>query len=419
MPGGQGPAPPELPVLPVHHPGVQSQRCWASMGHPCRQRGCAPPAPILCPVPWGVWRCRGISCPPPRPKPLCPSRQPQIFFLKMFLVALPSIFVSWPRPLHPPSPLTAWVGLLRGFPLSQRSPPSLPTRINLSKKKKRPVKAISGRARASRLPSVALGAGSGENFQLQRETLCLAMAETWEEKADCKGGGVAGDAGVHPGVRHSSGEGCWNSSLHFRCETIGVWGLMALMRGVQRRETGPQYGFSRAMRDAVRCSLQTVAWGIGAHHCTGIAPIASANERREGARVQGAPWGTPRAPQPLSPAAPEPLSLQLSAGKCGVSRLNTWISGTPTLFKAGEGRKLAPSLTVGSWSGVPLPPMHHKATPRPGQDSGSQGWKTKRTYRVGAFWGCKAELLTLPSPTLRPELPPASGSRMLPSQARV
>lgn len=50
------------------------------------------------------------------------------------------------------------------------------------------VKAISGRARAGGFPSAALGARSGENFQLQRETH-LATAETWEEKADCNGQG--------------------------------------------------------------------------------------------------------------------------------------------------------------------------------------------------------------------------------------
>lgn len=175
----------------------------------------------------------------------------------------------------------------------------------------------------------------------------------------------------------------------------------------------------------VRCrSLLTADGGVGhrgtslhGHRCP--SRLLTSAGKEPGCRVLpvGRPEPrSPRAPQPPSPTAPEPLSLQRSAGKCGISRLNTWISGTPTLFKAGEGRKLAPSLTVGSRSGVLLPPVHHKATPRPVQDSGSQGWKTKRSHRVGAFWGCKAEL---PSPMLHPELPPATGSRMLPSQARV
>ena len=77
----------------------------------------SPPSSSQCPG-----EPRGVRVSPDSPEPPCPSRQPQVFFLKMCLVALPSIFVSWPRPLHPPSSLTAWVGLLRGFPLSQWSP---------------------------------------------------------------------------------------------------------------------------------------------------------------------------------------------------------------------------------------------------------------------------------------------------------
>lgn len=249
-------------------------RASSPQGSQCSQytvlgvHGASMPAEGLClphlhPLPSAPGSLEVSGCLLPSPKPPFPSHQPQVFFLKMILVALPSIFVSWPRPLHPPSLLSAWAGLLRGFPLSQWSPPSLPTRINLSKKKKRTVKAISGRARAGGFPSAALGARSGENFQLQRETH-LATAESWEEKADCNGQG----RGIMAPGRDAGNPAC----------VSGVKQLGLGFDGFDERSSKRRDGAKMSLfQGDVRCTLlltgDAMLWGtsLHGHRCTGIA----------------------------------------------------------------------------------------------------------------------------------------------------
>lgn len=117
---GQGPVSPRTPstqplganpeVPEVHGPLVLVEGLCLSHPHPLPSNPQSPGGILVSP-----------ACPV-----LCPSCQPQVFCLKMLLIALPSIFVSWPLLLHPPSSLTAWVGLLRGFPHPSGLPPHYP-----------------------------------------------------------------------------------------------------------------------------------------------------------------------------------------------------------------------------------------------------------------------------------------------------
>lgn len=193
------------------------------MDHPCWSRGCASPIPILCLATRGA---RGVSgcLLPTSPLPLLPapgflfkdaSHRSSQYFCLLAMTAASSLIIY----------CLGWVA--SWFPPSQRSPSSLPTRRNLSKKIKRTVKAISGRARASGFPSAAWGARSGENFHLPRET-CPAAAETWEDKASGKGRG--GRLGTWSPPRGAA----WLQAGLLQTQPV----LLALWRVVQRRETG-------------------------------------------------------------------------------------------------------------------------------------------------------------------------------------
>lgn len=183
------------------------------------------PSPPSSQQPAEPGRHHGVSC-LPCPLPLLPapgflfkdaSHCSSQYFCLLATTAASSLIIN----------CLGWVA--PWFPPSQRSPSSLPTRrFFFSKKNKRTVKAISGRARASWFPSAARGARSGENFHLPRET-CPAAAEIWEDKAGGKGRG--GRLGMQSSPRGAS---------RLRAGLLQTRRVpSALWRGAQRRETGP------------------------------------------------------------------------------------------------------------------------------------------------------------------------------------
>lgn len=132
-------------------------------------------------------------------------------------------------------------------------------------------------------------------------------------------------------------------------------------------------------------------WSIG--HIAAWTPLhpVSANEQWERTRVQAASQDLHSPPR--TPQAP---SSQTHAGKRRVSRPTPGSQEPPRCSKA-EGRKPSHSPPQGAEQGLSSLPK----SPRLVQDSGSQGWKCKRS-QAGAFWGRRAEL-PAPPPAAAPQ----------------
>jgi len=140
----------------------------------------------------------------------------------------------------------------------------------------------------------------------------------------------------------------------------------------------------------VRCPLplgaeqgavgDAVHWGTSVHGHRCASCLLTSTGKEPGCRLLPAGHPSPRAPHTAS-------LMQSSMGKPIVSRLNTWISGTPTLFKARDGRKPllcrpSPSLTAGSRSRVPLPPCPTKPP---------HSWCRTQVHRAGKPKGAEWE----------------------------
>lgn len=197
MPGGQEPAPPRAPSAP-------STPCWGSTGHPCQQRGCASLTSILWPVPQGAWRCWGVSCSPQATGFLFKddSGGSSQYFCLLAAAAASSLIINclgWVAPWFSPIPAVS---------------PSLPTRINLSKKKKKNGKGYFRQGQGRWVPLRSTGS------QI-RGKLPAAKRNPPGHSRD-----LGGKSRLQwPGTwEHGSGEGCWKPSLRFRCEAIRVGG---------------------------------------------------------------------------------------------------------------------------------------------------------------------------------------------------